>query len=494
VSDEQDRSSGDRLSSSRRGTVIQDLSSDRDTIVNLFEIILSDQVDPEKAQDVFRRFFVEEAKARKELVVSGERETVDGIYYKAGQRIDAEEAARQAIEALVYGDELVLFALEPSIKTVSDFLLQNPDFSRQVANGEGAFSVSSLPGQIVRWTSKQSELFVQDDVDLVVGTAHLLAFEFGRALKILDPLAKRSSEPDVLVRAGDAALWIAQYSLALRHLTKARKLLRRSKQYDGRRMALLLSNIGACHDGLVDGVEVPSSGEGSGIIEQAKSLIFDVPLFGSMTAAATFREALEYLPEDSEQRFDGLARSLVLGNLGTSLVMLAASDPGQADAFREEARQYFEQALTMREELHDVEPNIAHLRLNLADLSDQQGFRQEARRHIKAAEVALQRSGQSHWLLARVRSFQAQYLFDEGEYASGLDLLDEARDVLIENGRERSEHILWIEYFYAHTLRALGDASSKRAMESLIGMAESILGDPQAPFLNMLHDEIDDWS
>ena len=385
---------------------------------------------------------------------------VGGVFVPSSKQEKVLEAAAQSVWNAASGDEVQIFETEPQRSEIVNFFIENPEFLQEAVTTGREVSLTSLPGALSVWSESTTDRISLEHLDYLRGVSFFISCRFGQALEILDPLARVTTNVNVVVAAGESALNIGQYSVALRHFERALSLNSDAISHASIRRALWLSNVGACHEEM---------------LESEEALVF-------------YHRALDLVSNSSDSVIELLVRALILNNIGYSL--MTVGDAKESDTNLVEAQRCFEAALEVRERFQDTASNLAIVFFNLAEVRRKQGDSAEASFYLDRARGALQRLELPHILMASIENAEGQALFERKCYVEALSSFRSARAILSQHFGDYGIKSLLTSYSIAQTLEAMGDPEAEVHLLHAKRMALKSIDDRHHPIIRMIESDL----
>lgn len=434
----------------------ENLAAERDILIRIIQRGVTREELDELLGEVTQRLAIEilpDALARNQAQV--------GQYIAEDRRGSALRSVVGSLWRAAERDALTAFEGEPHVAALKAYLETHPELAERVTESRSGSTVEEL---IQLFGSlRDDHAHASDMVDYLYGFVLTLAFRFGNALRVLDPLARRSfGDPDILALSGMAALHIGLYSPALRDFVRAAASLHGDERATLQRRALAILHAGACHEKLLESEE----------------------------AIARYEEALTMLEGGPRGSLNSLIRGLAHNNLGYSLMTI--SDPDCRSNNLESARVHFREALSLRQENGDSASNIATVHLNLMSVSRRLKDGPEARAQLDNARGCIDRLPERHILRATLANEEGIVAFyDRQDYRHALDCFRRARATLVANYGEEGEDYVLTCLSIAHAMHALGDREAPAEMERTHKEARRILRhDPDHEIIRMIEDDL----
>jgi len=385
---------------------------------------------------------------------------LSGVFYNQDQKNKAIEAAAQAVWDVATGDEVLLFETEPHRAALLNFFSNTPDFFIEAKRVGRPLTISELPRALGLWADKTLSSIEQKDLFYLRAVALFLNCQYGRALELIEPLARTEENSSYSILTAECALNVGHYSVALSHLNQALNYRFELETDFELRIALLKSNIGACHEAMLE----------------------------SEDAIREYRQALELLPVETGQLLPALIRALILNNLGFSLMTIG--DESVFDGNLEEAEKCFRDSLTLREGADDTYANQAIVLFNLAEVQRKLGDSASASFFLDRAQGTLDRLNKRHILHASIENMRGKAHFDLGEYEQALICFRAARATLAMHFGEKSEKSILTSYSIAQTLEAMGSPEARQHLLHAKSLAIEAFDDPHHPLTRMIESDL----
>ncbi len=449
--------------------LIQNVSADGDISVVIKTIQNNyPDADPSKIADLVAESVTSVfQKAKKEIAGDISRnmksyvlELQGDVFQPTTEIARARDATSNAIWSVISQDRITEFEMEPHFRALTRFFSDQPDFISRYGAPGTKLSLKSLPKALLDFGENETSEEEKVRIQYLRGIALFLCCRFGKALIELEPLARRDlASPGILNLVAESALNIGHFSVALRHFQSA---LNANVDFESNaeiRRTLLLSNIGACHEELLE----------------------------SERAVLIYREALSTILNGSSSMFSNLVKALVMNNLGFSLMTI--SDETERGNL-EESGELFSEVLQIREDCDDTDPNIASVMFNIAELKRKQNSAGEASYWLDRAEGRMNAFGRPHILNASIYNAKGKFQFDKKEYRKAVESFRRARSILEANFGENSPKIAFTTYSIAQSLEALSDPDAESTLLHARVLALDAIGDEKHPFLRMIDDDL----
>lgn len=371
------------------------------------------------------------------------------------------DAYSKVVWAAVEDDRIAEFELEPHLRNLAEFFARKRTFFSEYVRSGKQLTLRKLPNILREFDKSLGSDEEFDQLQYIRGVVFFLGFQYAKALRELDPIARRSAgSPAISMLVAESALNIGQFSVALRHFERA---LSSNLDFEDRgdlRRALLLNNAGACHEELME----------------------------SEAAIGKYRAALALLNAEECDTNANLVKALVINNLGFSLMTIA--NESALGSNLETAEQLFLEALQLREESEDTDANLASVMFNLAEVKRKLGQPGDSALWIDRAEGRMSSFPRPHILHASIWNAKGRSLFERGEYRESVDFFRKARATLEANFGERSLKVAYTTYSIAQALEALSDPDAASTLLLARSLALTAIEDVQHPFIRMLDEDI----
>lgn len=392
--------------------------------------------------------------------VSPSNAVLEGVYYGHEQQSHAAEAAAQAIWDSASGDDVKIFEMRFHLDKLLDFFARTPEFFVEAKKIGRPLTISELPRAIGLWGDKCESPKERQSIGYLRGVAFYLGCRYGRALELIDPLARETQKPTFHALAAECALNVGQYGVALKHLKDALAYASYDDLQSRLRMALLRSNLGACYEAVLE----------------------------SDTAIREYRLALKLIDPNFDGSLTVLVRALVLNNLGFSLMTLGNESDFESNL--QEAETCFRQALDLRESVGDTFANQAVVLFNLAEVRRRLGDMPSAELFLDRASGVLGRLQAPHILGASIDNARGMVHFDCAEYDDALACFRSARKTLTLHFGEKSENCVLTSYSIAQTLEAMGSPKSREYLLHTKSLAIETFDNPSHPVIRMIESDL----
>ena len=386
---------------------------------------------------------------------------LNDIHIRQGETARTHEAVSNAVWSSVAEDRITEFELKPHFRALARFFADTPAFLARYAGPGQTLSLKGLPRALLDF--KETVVVESERVRLqyLRGVTLFLGCRYGQALKELEPLARQHLDsPAILTLVAESALNIGQFSVALRHFENAFRANTDFHEHPDLQRAVLLSNIGACHEELLE----------------------------SESAIECYREALAVIPRNATGLLADLVRALAMNNLGYSLMTI--SNESDYDTNLEEAEQLFLEALELRDAADDTEPNLASVMFNIAEVKRKLAQPGEASYWLDRAEGRMSSFARPHILDASIWNAKGKDRFDRGEYREAVDCFRRARTTLEANFGENGLKVAYTTYSIFQALAALSDPEAQSTLTKARSLALHAISNETHPFLRMIDDDM----